>query len=340
MNDPATSTGSPATSEQRWEKVRVDFMRSMMIDTPLFLLAENAGLSWDNAEESDTPTAYIDLSWGELLMLPEFTSKPGRAETLIDILQETLAFDDPFGDMVDAQEVEVSSADEVLKPLRRLEIPEDFPIALTALSSDTKEFCEGEEIHTLEAFVRTGQKLAGAIVVGGDMRALLNALAHVDEDVIAQYLPFRKGHKGLHLVEAIGLSVDTLDPQERQALAARFGYGGTENPLPRARAEQLLAELDGDIEALCGYFKEEAAKLREQAEAGDSLERPFVPFDNPERETVARGILMKYFRSRGLAPSRKASVTRAPMGGTPPPVVGETPKRGFFSRLFGLGRPG
>src|SRR3978361_2120487 len=156
-------------------------------------------------------------------MLPEIAGRADRADHLMGILKETLAFDDPFGDMV--AQVEESSAKEnpILKTLSRLGIPEDFPLLLANLSEGTRLVCSSEGVTTVGGVANMGQQMSTRVVLGGDFRNALNALTHGDEEGIGQFLPFRKGSTGLHLAEAIGIVAGSLPRPDQLALAKFYG---------------------------------------------------------------------------------------------------------------------
>src|SRR5690606_17049822 len=103
------------------------------------------------------------------------------------------------------------------------------------------------------------------VIVGGDFRKLLNALSHVDEAALAQVLPFRRGHKGLHLAEAL-------------AQAARA-------PDATQRAERATT-----------WFRDELAEIERDVAAGGSLERHFVVLGDAPLEQKAAGLLRPHLR--------------------------------------------
>jgi hypothetical protein len=91
-------------------------------------------------------------------------------------------------------------------------LPENFPISLTALNADTVEFCKLEKLKTLGEFAVFAQGMSQNVIIGGDFRKLLNALSNLDEATLTEILPFRKGSKGLHLVEALGQATRLTNP--------------------------------------------------------------------------------------------------------------------------------
>lgn len=250
-----------------WDDVRKTFSSSIMVDTSLNSLAQNLdGPEWPIKGKDETPAKYIDLSFNEVVELLQLKGqKPDRLDQLIGILKETLAFDSPFGEMVEQTEAASSKDNQLVKNLQKLNIPENFPITLTGLDPGTLEFCKLEGLHTLGEFSIFAQNMSQNVIVGGDFRKLLNALSHVDEGALAEVLPFRRGHKGLHLVEAM-------------AHAARSTDGKT-------RAEQATT-----------WFRDDLAAIENNLKAGGTLDRHFVVLGNPELEKKAADLLKPHLR--------------------------------------------
>lgn len=319
----------PKFSPKEWDEVRKKFRTSIMADTSLHSLAQNLeGDAWPVAGDEERPSKYIDFSYDELLMLPEIAGKTDRADLLVGILKETLAFDDPFGDMV--AQVEETSAKEnpILKTLARLGIPEAFPLQLVNLSDGTRAVCAGEGVKTIGEFANLAQQMSTRVVIGGDFRRLLNALSHGDEAGIGEFLPFRRGASGLHLPEALGLAVAELDRTHQIALAIHYGAklrgdaaAPAPAPLDAPKRDALERQVRLKVDATLAWFKEDAAALREQLKTGATLDRFLVPVNDPAREAIA------------------ARITRQSLGveAASETATGDGRKGGFFSRLFGRG---
>lgn len=250
-----------------WDEVRSAFAASIMVDTALSSLAQNLdGPDWPIKGKDETPAKYIDLNFEEVTELLQLKGQsPDRIDQLIGILKETLAFDSPFGEMVEQTEAASARDNPLLKNLAKLSIPENFPIALTALEPGTLEFCKLEKLTTLGEFAVFAQSMSQNVIVGGDFRTLLNALSHVDEGALAKVLPFRRGTKGLHLVEAL-------------AQAARA-------PDAVARAETATL-----------WFREELAAIEKDLAAGGTLERHFVILGDAALEKKAADLLRPHLR--------------------------------------------
>jgi hypothetical protein len=267
------------STDRDWDEVRGAFATSIMVDTSLSSLAQNLdGPEWPIKGKDETPAKYIDLSFDEALeMLQLKGQSPERIDLLISILKETLAFDSPFGEMVEQTQAASERDNPVLKNLAKLDIPENFPLSLTALEPGTLEFCKLEGLTTLREFAVFSQNMSQNVIVGGDFKKLLNALSHVDEATLAEVLPFRRGHKGLHLVEAMA-----------QAAKAKDGEG---------RAELATT-----------WFRSELTALENDLGSGGSLERHFVALGNPALEKRAADLLRPHIRiasKTAAAPAKK-----------------------------------
>lgn len=255
------------STAKEWDEVRSAFASSIMVDTALNSLAQNLDApDWPVKGKDETPSKYIDLNFEEAIeMLQLKGQKPERLDQLLGILKETLAFDSPFGEMVTQTEVASARDNPLLKNLAKLGIPENFPMALTALDAGTLEFCKLEKLVTLSEFAVFAQGMAQNVIVGGDFKKLLNALSHVDEASLSEVLPFRRGAKGLHLVEAIAQAVNTKNAAERAELATT-------------------------------WFRDEVAALEQDLASGGALTRHFIRLGDPKLEAQAAELLRPHLR--------------------------------------------
>jgi hypothetical protein len=212
----------------------------------------------------------------------------------------------------------------LLKNLTRLGIPSDFPIEASLVSADVKAFCQLERIVTLADFANFAQNMPPQVVVGGDFRTLLNALAHVNESVLATILPFRVGSKGLHLPEALGQLVDALPQDECLALAKQRGLEltGPEDEVAAGVDDDRLAQIEEAVQQRVGqmleFFREEVRMLPATIIEHGSLERYLVVLGNSRKEALVRGFLEPVLEQQG-----EAAAPVAPR------------KKGFFGMLFG-----
>lgn len=315
-------------NSSEWDEIRKKFRHSIMADTSLVSLAQNLDTNeWPHEGEDEKPSKYIDFTYDELLMLPEIAGRADQADHLIGILKETLAFDDPFGDMVAQVEVTAAKENPILKTLTRLQIPEGFPLLLANFSEGTRAVCASEDVTTIGAFANLGQQMSTRVVLGGDFRTALNALTHGDEEGIAQFLPYRKGSSGLHLAESIGLIAAGLSRESQLRLAKH--YGARLSPEDTAAAKSITKDqaetqensLRPAVMAALEWFGEQKQALIKQLTGGGTLERYFVVINDPAREAIAVRLTSALVKT---TPSEFSTASRD-----------ETKKRGFFARLFG-----
>jgi hypothetical protein len=315
-----------------WDDIRKKFRHSIMADTSLVSLAQNLDTKeWPHAGAEEKPSKYIDFSYEELLMLPEIAGKADKADHLIGILKETLAFDDPFGDMVAEVEKTAAKDNPILKTLGRLNIPEAYPMMLANFSEGTRVVCASEGVKTIGEFANLGQQMATRVVLGGDFRNALNALTHGDEEGISQFLPYRKGATGLHLPEAIGLIPAALPRPEQLGLAKAYGAklsaadAAAAKALTKDQVEKLEATMRMTLTTALDWFKDQKAALVKHLEDGGSFERYFVVINDPAREAIAVKLTA-------------AVVKVTPKSSAPSVSSASEPKKGgLFGRLFGKG---
>jgi len=258
-------------TDKDWNEVRAAFAASLMVETSLNSLAQNLdGPEWPIKAKDETPAKYIDLGFAEMKEMLALKGMPDNADFLISILKDTLAFDAPFGDMVEQSQASAEKDNQMLKNMAKLGIPESFPIELTALDSGTVEFCAMEKLSTLGEFAVFAQGMAQNVIVGGDFKRLLNALSHIDEKTLAKLLPFRPGATGLHLLEALAQASRIPDPAAKDARVKR--------------AFEL--------------FKDEHAAIERELAAGTPLARILMVLGNPAAEAAA-GALLRPAKAKG-----------------------------------------
>lgn len=137
--------------------------------------------------------------------------------------------------------------------------------------------------------------MAQNVVIGGDFRTLTNALTQSDEEVIAHYLPFRQGAKGLHIPEAFAMLIRPLSDDMKHALAKKAGQKYSEeedskfNEPPSqevSKAEQRIHEQVGPI--LVWFGDDWEALQKKKQEGGDKLFSPNSTNSKRKREGNSR----------------------------------------------------
>lgn len=304
-------------SEQEWEYIRKRFFNSILNETEIAKLGQNVGVSWPFKGGDETPNKYIEYTFEELNSVPGLVGKKGRIHKLMDILRETLAFDDPFGDMVDTVEEESYEDNTFERILAKLQVPTNYPAKFLQFSEDTKELLKSEELTTLLEVVHFGQKLARNVVVGGDLKTFLNGLAHKDDVGIRKHMPYRRGERGLHLAEAIALVAEGFDESLQLELLHQSGVGLTEEEeAVRKKASKLNTEAQlklglEQVKDLCEWFTAEAIDLEQIFNTGGMPERFFLNVNEPRVERLALALSRLHFG------------------------IDEQKKGGLFGKLFG-----
>jgi hypothetical protein len=313
-----TSETPEKYSAEDWEHLRERFCNSILNDTEIAILGQNASISWPFKGSDETPAKYIAYDFEELKSVPGLIGKKKRVQNLMDILRETLAFDDPFSDMVDYVESENEVDDAFDRILERLEIPKNYPAEFIHFSDETKARLKSEGVLTLVDAIHFGQNLDRNEVECGDLKSFLNGLAHTDEVSIMKHIPFRRTERGLHLAEAVCLIVRDLDGPIQIELLGQVGVTLTEEE-EALRERVSPSDLDDSLalamkrfDALCDWFTKEAADLEQVCKTNASVERYFIQVNDPRRERIA------------------AILTRARYG------IPELERRGFLGKLSGL----
>lgn len=310
-----TDTPLPRIGPSRWDELRLAFHRSMMIETPLASLAQNIdGCVWPLKGADEKPSAYIDLSHADALARLHARGLPSDAlDDLAEILRGTLSFDESFGEMAGIAARAEAASDPVLRNLEKLGIPADLPVTLCALSPNIQQFCLRESLATLGDFLQFSRNASRQIAVSGDFRDLLNAVAHIDEQTLARYLPFRPKSTGLHLIEAVAQLARPLEIEERMKLVRA----------PTAVSQALRDEVTRRV----AYFAPQAERMRAQIAQGMPLTRQVVVLDDLSLESAVVALLTPH-----LAPPPEPNGTAAT--GTPDDSAPPPRRRGLFRRLL------
>jgi hypothetical protein len=316
---PALPSSQEPVTAAVWDEVRRKFASSQLLDTPLNSLAADLDSPpWPVESSEETPAGYIYLTYEQAIAACAARGMPpSQIATLVHILRETLAFDTPFEEMMPATRSPFVEADNpLLRALPKLGLAEDYPLTLTALTTGTLELCKLEGVDSLGGFVRFAAGLSQNIVVGGDFRELLNALAHTDENTLARLLPFRRGAKGLHLREGLQLVVRDRPGPELTRLAQQPGSAS--------------ADLQQRIDGLLRYFKEETVAMRAALTAGSPLAVQLTEIEPPAQ----RAALVALLKSRILPTSGPTSTAAATS--VRPAIAPEVApvKRSWWNRLF------
>jgi hypothetical protein len=288
MSEPSTEKYTPA----EWDHFRERFAGSALKETEVAILGQNAGIAWPFKGVGETPEKYIQYDFEELKSVPGLVGKKSRVRKLMDIMRETLAFDDPFSDL--AHSLEAASEEDLTfeRILNKYNIDPDFPCHLLYFSAEVELLIQREKIGTLMELVRYGQKTAPSDIEAKDLKDFLNGLAHKDEKGIADHIPFRPNVWGLHLIEAIGLIAERLPKQAQVHLLFLTGSHlnredeAVLETLDVEAAEAALATGKERVAQAKAWFEEESKELELAFQKDGAPERLFIAINNPERERL------------------------------------------------------
>ena len=276
-----------------WERLRERFAGSEMRDMELSILGQNAGKSWPFKGSDETPAKYLEFDFEDLGSVPGLIGKKRRVQILMDILTETLAFDDPFADMADKVEADGEHDVTYERVMVRFEIPEEYPARFMAFDAEGRALIKEQGCETLGEVVRFIADLPYDSTSAADLKSFLNLLGHKDELGIGRYIPYRRGKFGLHLAEAIGLIAANVPENLQLELLSQTGLELKPEEAAQLEASSTLT-LEGQLktaleqlDAISEWFADEAAGLQQLIEGGGSYERYFITINNSRTERIA-----------------------------------------------------
>jgi hypothetical protein len=288
-------------SAEEWDSLRKRFEGSALNDTEIAILGQNAGYSWPFRGSDETPLKYIGFTFEELDSVPGLVRKKSRVRRLMDILRETLAFDDPFSDLVDSVELDGLEDHTFERILIKYNISPEYPAELVNFTETTFVLLKEYAPVTLLDIIRFIQRMPQNSREGEELRAFLNCIALMDESGMARYLPYRRGDRGLYLPEEIGLIAQNLSEPVQLALVQQSGTELTEAEstiLETGMGLESKAELKEAVETMakaCAWFVEEAAFLKSVFTGETDPHRYFIPIQNPDVERIAVALARVHF---------------------------------------------
>ena len=285
-------------SADEWEHFRKRFSESILKKTEIAELGRSVGVSWPFKGSGETPEKYIRFTFEELQNVPGLIGKKKRVNDLMDVLREILAFDDPFSDMMDTVEKKNNENRVYKRVLKKLEIPENYPINLMFFSPESKKLLHDNGATTLIEAIRVGERLSGS---DNDLNSFISGLALVNESTIRKHLPFRIGQLGLYLPEAFGLMVRNIDKQIQVELLHQAGLSipesedSNEEAMKPGAVEASLKVVSVRFNELCTWFGKQTDELKQVCNSPESIERYFLPINDAKIERVSIALAMIHF---------------------------------------------
>jgi hypothetical protein len=301
MMTKAKDSGQTSLSEleklsARWDKIVFHAQGSPFEDLSISCLAKNTACRpWSRASaniKGDTLARYIYLSFEELLEVEKLDLK--TAVHLLEICESTMLFVQESYDLGSLAEIDSQAASQRMRFVEEYGLYQDYPIALSNLDPEFRELCHAEEVVTLIDLMRFIDRLTEKAWIGGSYRSLQNIFAHGDEKGLCQYFPYRMGHRGFHLPEALSFCLNRLPSDELQAVLeyherrrrkSRFGTKSVK--LPKIVETQLLPEI---FQCLY-YFGRRQSKLMVNLHDSAYVSRELMFLSDPQTEGILYWIL-------------------------------------------------
>lgn len=297
-------------SEEEWEHLRERFRDSALNDTDLSILGQNAGISWPFKGSDETPLKYIQYDFEELKSVPGLIGKKARIKNLMNILRETLAFDDPFSDLVDAVESDGEIDETFERILERYNVSGKYPARFIRFGVETQVLIEEQDLESLVAVIHYGQSLSHDVAIGAELKAFLNGIAHEHTPTLKAHLPYRSGERGLYLAEAVGLVAMDMDVTVQLELLHQSGLTLTEaeeaqrKQASPSEVESALKVAVAKVADLCTWFTEESDELKQVYSSGGSPERYFIAINDLRLERIAVTLARVHYGIPGISEGR------------------------------------
>jgi hypothetical protein len=296
-----TRTGTSGLSElemlaARWDKAAYRAQGSPFEDLSVSALAKNTGTrSWSRPGgrvKGDTVARYIYLSFEELLELEKLDLR--SATHLLEICEATFLFEEECNDLGSFEEIDHQAYQQRMRFVEEFGLYQDYPVALANLDHDLRELCEAEEIITFVDLMEFLDRLADKAWIGGSYKNLQNVFAHGDEKGLTKFFPYRLGHRGFHLPEALSFVLNRIKQQELNSV---FEYHERRRKRSRLRSKRMEMpsiverQLMPEILKCLQYFCSRQPRLLIRLHDSAYLCRELMYLNDPQTEGVLHWLI-------------------------------------------------
>ncbi len=275
----------------RWDTVAFRAQGSPFEDLSISCLAKNTGTRrWSRPGgriKGDIVARYIYFSFEELLEVEKLDLK--SATLLLEICETTFLFEEECDDMGSFEEIDNQAHSQRMRFVEEFGLYQDYPVRLANLDESLRDLCVAEEIITFVDLMEFLDRLSDKAWIGGAYKSLQNVFAHGDEKGLTKYFPYRMGHRGFHLPEAISFCLNRLSRRDLQAVQEyherrrrRSRLIGKRMELPAVVENQLLPEI---FECL-HYFGRRQPRLLVRMHDSAYLCRELMFLNDPQTEGV------------------------------------------------------
>jgi hypothetical protein len=299
MSENNTGKGPLSELEQlaaRWDKVAYRAQGSPFEGLCVSALAKNTDTrNWSRPGgkvKGDMVARYIYLSYEELLEVEKLDLK--SAMHLLEICEATFLFEQECNDLGSFEEIDNQAYHQRMRLVEEYGLYQDYPVALANLDHDLRELCAAEEIISFVDLMEFLDRLADKAWIGGSYKSLQNVFAHGDEKGLTKYFPYRLGHRGFHLPEALSFILSRI---KQHKLNTVFEYhkrrlkhsrmGGKPMEIPAVIEAQLMPEMIKCLHYFCSRQPRLLIRLNDSA----YLSRELIYLNNPQTEAVLHWLI-------------------------------------------------
>ncbi|MGK0309250.1 MAG: hypothetical protein ACJAT5_000156 [Lentimonas sp.] len=288
----------------RWDTIAFRAQDSPFEELSISALAKNSGVRrWarPGSVKGDVLARYIYFSFEELLEVEKLDLK--SAILLLEICETTFSFEKECEDLGSFEEIDSKAYAQRMRFVEEFGIYQDYPVSLSHLDESLLELCEAENIVTFIELMEFLDRLSEKAWIGGVYKNLQNVFAHGDEKGLVRYFPYRLGHRGFHLPEAVSFCLKRLSKNELKSVHEYFEYRSRRHRLIGKRVElpkiielKLLTEI---FECL-HYFGCRQSYLLAFIRNPDYRRRELMFLNQPEVESLLNWLIhlaLGFFRS-------------------------------------------
>ncbi len=279
----------------RWDKVAFTAQGSPFEDLSISCLAKSTGTKpWirPGKAKHDTIARYVYLSFEELISVEKLDLK--AATHLLEICEATFLFEQECTDLGSFEEIDNQAHAQRMRFVEEFGIYQDYPVRLANLDEDLRSLCVSEEIVTFLDLMEFLDRLADKALIGGSYKCLQNVFAHGDEQGLTRYFPYRIGHRGFHLPEAVGFCLNRISRRELDSVREYHERRRRRSRLVGGRMEMpplVEAKLLPEILECLHYFGSRQPRLLLHLHDSAYLCRELMNLNDPQTEGVLHWLI-------------------------------------------------
>lgn len=280
----------------RWDRAAYRAQGSPFEDVTVSALAKNTGTkSWSRpggTAKGDTIARYIYLSFEELIDIEKLDIR--SATHLLEICEATFLFEQECNDLGAFDGIDGQAYQQRMRFVEEFGLYQDYPVTLANLDPELRELCIVEEIITFVDLMEFLDRLSDRAWIGGCYKDLQNVFAHGDERGLVKYFPYRMGHRGFHLPEALSFTLNRIKKSElnevfeyHERRRKRSRLSSKRMDLPKVVETDLMPEVIKCLHYFCSRQPRLLIRLHDSA----YLCRELMFLNDPQSEGVLHWLI-------------------------------------------------